>query len=495
MSMGDKKRLGNPQRTKNGIRWTRMLHGKRWTSPVYPSVTRDNEREAWALWSTRREEIVREHADNAKAEFEADPVRYDTHQQLLAITRVAKLIGDNDAVNLNHRLIDLLPKLDDLGIQQLRNELNIDDQFDPIQGQGIVLAEAHEALTPQAIDSHDTALLVEEWLSLRLGDVRAGEITVGTLDNYRNHLSHLVAFCPDIRNMTEKKLSEFRSLLQKGISEGASKYTMRDTLSVAKTFLEWCGDTAQVIEPLRTLRKRGTGISVPTKHIVVTWDDADIADLFTKVVGVQKLYYLLILNTGAYESDIGTWEKHTVNEKGKSIPTIDLASRTITFKRHKERNVLKVPTVTYRLWDETFLLLQAHISQHEGLLLTNASGTPLWVDEEKTNETKSKCKRKRINVIGRQFGRLKAANPNFGTLDNLRKTALTKLDDHNEYARYSKYFAGHSPDGVLGKFYVKPSQQQFDNAVIWLGNQFGFKSEGIGDEAQQAAPNENEQGG
>ncbi len=495
MSTGDKKRLGNPQRTKNGIRWTRMLHGKRWTSPVYPSATRDNEREAWALWNNRREEIEREHVENAKAEFEADPVRYDTHQQLLAITKVAKMIGDNDAVNLNHRLIDLLPKLDDLGIRQLRNELDIDDKFDPIQDQGTILADAHEALTPQAIDSHDTALLVEEWLSIRLGDVRSGEITVGTLDNYRNQLSHLVAFCPDIRNMTEKKLSEFRSLLQKRISDGASRYTMRDTLTTSKTFLEWCGDTAEVIEPLRTLRKRGTGISVPRKHIVVTWDDADVADLFGKVAGVRRLYYLLVLNTGAYESDIGTWTKYTVNEKGKRISAIDSANRTITFKRHKEQHIANVPTVTYRLWDETFQLLQENISQHETLVFTNVSGTPLWVDEEKTHETKSKYKRRRINVIGRQFGRLKASNPNFGTLDDLRKTALTKLDDHNEHARYSQYFAGHSPDSVLGKFYVKPSQQQFENAVVWLGNQFGFKSQCLIDESGQPDPNENERGG
>ena len=268
---------------------------------------------------------------------------------------------------------------------------------------------------------------------------------------------------------------QFRSELQ--LSDLA-KPSQRDVLTTVKAFLEWCSDTAQVIEPIASLRKRGTGIKVSSKKFIRIWKDDAVNDLFATVVDDTKkrLFYLLMLNTGAYESDIGTWTKHAVDDKGRKYKTFDKSAKTIRFKRHKEKDEPDVPTVTYRLWDETYELLLQHESSHPELLFTTSVNTCLW-RSDLNEETR---KRRAKNMIGKQYRDLRDSleKKDWGTLEDLRKTAVSKLDDHGEYARYSQHFAGHSPKGTTSRFYIKPSQIQFDNAVMWLGEQFGFRSTG-----------------
>lgn len=167
-------------------------------------------------------------------------------------------------------------------------------------------------------------------------------------------------------------------------------------------------------------------------------------------------------------------EKNATDDEGREYKTFDKTAKTLRFKRHKEKDEPDVPTVTYRLWDETCELLQHHESSHPELLLTTSVNTCLWRSD--LNETTRKRRAK--NMIGKQYRALRESleKKNWGTLEDLRKTAVSKFDDHGEYARYSQYFAGHSPVGTTNRFYMKPSQTQFNNAVIWLGEQFGFSS-------------------
>lgn len=118
----------------------------------------------------------------------------------------------------------------------------------------------------------ETKKLIDQWLVFRLAEVRSRSITAGTFDNNRSHLEAFADFCPDIRNADGLKFLEFRAELQGKIAEGGSPYSQRDRLATVKNFLEWCGDTAKVIEPITILRKRGTGIKVPTKRIITVWD-------------------------------------------------------------------------------------------------------------------------------------------------------------------------------------------------------------------------------
>lgn len=465
------KYFGKPEKIHGKIRYKKMHAGKQWKSTLFQKHSRDNEREAWKVFCSWRDERDRKAESEQIAAFKADPVRIDTFEKLQAFKGVASLIGDTKGIIWANDTLEILERANEQGVQEIREICRFDDA-DEFLEVGAVLVEANQKLVPQPLDEFATKKLIEEWLQHRLGDVRTGEVTAGTLDNYQAQLRHFANFCPDIRDANERLLLQFRSSLQEKIVTGGSAYTQRDTMSTAKAFLEWCSDTAKVIKPLSNLRKRGTGIKVSSKKSISIWEDALVHDLFETVTGQEKLFYLLMLNTGAYESDIGTWTKQYFDEKSqKRLQTFNREAKTITFKRHKERNVPEVPTVTYRLWGTTFSLLEQHISSHETLLLTSSTGTPLWIDTLKSDST-AKNKRHRKNLIGRQFYRLKTEHPNFGTLDDLRKTAVSKLDTHDSYARYSQYFAGHSPRGTTNQFYRKPSQKRFDEAVLWLGDQF-----------------------
>jgi hypothetical protein len=78
--------------------------------------------------------------------------------------------------------------------------------------------------------------------------------------------------------------------------------------------------------------------------------------------------------------------------------------------------------------------------------------------------------------IRRLLDKLARSHPGepFGSLSELRATASTMLDNHETYGRYAQHFLGHSPRSVAQSNYVSPSQTQFDKALIWLGEQFGF---------------------
>ncbi|WP_166820496.1 site-specific integrase [Thalassoroseus pseudoceratinae] len=429
----EKIKLGKPETLPSGkVRWRKSYNKQPWKSSAYDQESRRNRSLAWQEFIEWREKI--------KAKIEQEQT------------------ADVD--------LQALPKE---GFGSLRDIA--------LQNLGLTDFQATEARKNTAeSEVYETSKLIDQWLVFRLSDVRSKEITAGTLDNNRNQLQKFADFCPNILHADGMKFLEFRAKLQDQIAEGASEFTARDTLTTTKNFLEWCGDTAKVIEPISNLRKRGTGIRVPKKRIIKIWSDEAVEDLFRVVDGPKRLFYLLMLNSGCYEGDVGTWRHTATDDKGKTFNTFDPEARTIRFKRRKERDEEGVPTVTYRLWDETFELLEKYRSNHPEYLLTSEDNTVLYIEELHNDKTK-KNKRKRKNLIGRQFGRYrtKLKKKDFwGTLEDLRKTAITKLDGHDEFARYAQYFAGHSPRTITDQFYRVPSQDRFNAAVAWLGEQFGF---------------------
>jgi hypothetical protein len=49
----------------------------------------------------------------------------------------------------------------------------------------------------------------------------------------------------------------------------------------------------------------------------------------------------------------------------------------------------------------------------------------------------------------------------------------TLLGKHKDYGRFAPFFLGHSPRTVADRHYVAPSQELFDEAVLWMGKQLG----------------------
>lgn len=460
-------KLGKPDIQSSGrVRWQKTYKWTPWKSKTYDSDSRRNRSLAWAEFVEFRENVKRQLEAKQKKEDESHPLRKKLTEILCDEIELAEISEDHKQRAWATEILGIVRKADEKGLYEAAEILIPDENTLAFQAAYNTVKSVIKNGKKNGTE-YRTSELIKKWLVFRISDVKAGDITAGAMNNQRIQLERFELFCPNILHANGMKVAEFRAHLQ---SSDLAKTSQRDTLTTVKAFLEWCSDTAEIIDPIPNLRKRGTGIKVPTKKVISIWEDEDIKDLFDHAEGRHRLYYLLMLNTGAYESDIGTWTKNAIGDDGKKFQTFDKISKTITFKRHKEKDEEEVPTVRYRLWDETFSLLMEHESKHKELLLTTTVNTPLWKDELKDDKRSSK------RMIGKHYRqqRKKLEKTNWGTLDDLRKTSISKFDDHGEFARYSQHFAGHSPKGTTNRFYRKPSQKQFDNAVIWLGNQFGF---------------------
>ena len=174
------------------------------------------------------------------------------------------------------------------------------------------------------------------------------------------------------------------------------------------------------------------------------------------------LYILLCLNCGMRQSDIAALRQSEV----------DWEAGRIRRKRGKTKEHENVPVVDYLLWEETARLLRKYRSKHPELALTNENNNPLKC------ETIIDGKVKRLDNIRSAYLRLqmklKIPAKERKPLASLRATASTKLGDHSEFSRFAQFFLGHSPGTVADKHYVKPSGEQFDRAITWLGEALGI---------------------
>jgi hypothetical protein len=472
--MREKIDLGKPQILPSGkVRWRKSHNGNPWISPSYDIDSRRNMADAWALFVVFRDEIDAQEANKQ----EENPLRKELVEKLQDEITLAQINQDSSKEKRDLVKLKLVRTTDESNLPEIKELLfgisSLTNDFPDVDINTIKLMNSAANNVQQNVISNKrkrvvkTDELIEEWLRFRRVDNKAGDLSAGGFANIRRQVNKFGLFCPNILEANALRFAQYKAQLQ--LSD-MSRTAQRDDLTTAKAFLEWCSDTAEVIEPIKGLRKRGSGIKISKKKKIIIWDDEDVFDLLKTVKAEQKLYCLLILNTGAYESDIGTWKKFAIDDEGKRFQTFDKQARTIRFKRHKEKDVEGVPTVTYRLWNETYNLLCNHESKHETLLLTTSKNTRLWrrdLDEE-TGMLKAK------GMIGKDYRKLRAKlnKDNWGTLEDLRKTAISKLHESDRFARYGQYFAGHAPTDTINTFYVKPNQEKFDEAVIWLGEQF-----------------------
>jgi integrase len=175
-----------------------------------------------------------------------------------------------------------------------------------------------------------------------------------------------------------------------------------------------------------------------------------------------KLHVLLMLNCGYRAIDIATL-RETEIEDGRIIR-----------KRHKTKDLKHTPTVNYKLWGETRRLLDRWRTGKVIALVTKSGGRWSYGDlverEDGTEKTKQSD-----NIAG-SFRRIVREGLGIDRpYSLLRKTAASKLDEHPEFGRYAEHYLGEKPESVAKCHYITPSQDRFDAALAWLGEQFGIK--------------------
>jgi hypothetical protein len=150
---------------------------------------------------------------------------------------------------------------------------------------------------------------------------------------------------------------------------------------------------------------------------------------------------------------------------------VDWSGGRIVRKRSKTRDHQDVPTVDYKLWSSTLELLRQYRSGGEIVLLTETGNR--WAYEVMLDG-----KMKSTDNIASNYTHLKRKLKSKGfdakPLKLIRKTSASLLGSHEVYGRFTSHFLGHSPRSIADKHYVRPDQHLFDEAIGWLGQQYGF---------------------
>ncbi len=303
---------------------------------------------------------------------------------------------------------------------------------------------------------------IDDYLAFRRGKVASGRNTLGTFDTYRGRLlvfRKWIDPLASIDTLNEAIWERFYShLAQQVAQKEMTQSTMVGTMNAAREFIRsrW---ERKFIDLPRNLNSRALAVS-PALQDIILFTKEEIKKLFAKALPREEMYLLLMLNCGMYPVDIAMLRQTEV----------DWEAGRISRKRSKTRNRSEnVPCVDYPLWPRTFDLLKENRSNHRELVLLNYNGTPLWKEIEKDGKIF------RVSNIKCSFFRLQKKTKIKKSLKLLRKTAASTLEEHEVYGRYAEYFLGEAPSSVASRHYVKPSKEQFDAAVHYLGVQFGFE--------------------
>jgi integrase len=297
--------------------------------------------------------------------------------------------------------------------------------------------------------------------------VEAGGLSPGRASNQRILLGHFVAFAGEaasvdvitaevVQNYYVHCLGRVKERMADPQNKaGWGREYAKKVFGTARGFIHYLVEQGLIAAPAnldsRKLRFGAAPKAVPT------WTVEEFQKVLGAATGQLRLHLLLMANCGMTQVDVSELRDDEV----------DWQRSRIIRKRSKTADQKNVPTVEYPLWPRTFELLTEYRSGGERVLLTKRGHC--WVRSDWKDGRQISC-----DSIASVFLILKNRIGFSKPLKQLRKTAASLLDRHPEYGRYAQLFLGHAPRSVADKSYVKPSQDRFDEAVKWLGQQFGM---------------------
>jgi integrase len=306
--------------------------------------------------------------------------------------------------------------------------------------------------------------LVDQWLKARERKVATGDLSAKGHDNTVDCLNHFKNWVGDHLAATvidAKKWQAFWGFINQQVQDKVwSKDFARKVFSVARKFINWLIEM-DTLPPLKNLRSRdyefkNTARSVPTMTV------PEVRALVDAATGQLKLHILLMANCGMTQKDISDLRKDEV----------EWAEGRIVRKRSKTKDEANVPIVNYKLWPITLDLLRQHQEPEGELVLRTRSGRP-WVASEYSGGRLTSA-----DSISTNYGHLKKKLAKKGvqvqSLKVFRKTSATIMNSHAVFRGLTSLFLGHAPSSVADRHYAGAPEKLFDEAVTWLGREYGF---------------------
>jgi integrase len=302
---------------------------------------------------------------------------------------------------------------------------------------------------------------IGEWLSFLETRVKIKQIDILRYDSYRQHILRFERFAganEEIATIDEGMLERYHAHLALKIAENEMGHaTANQALMTCKQFINWMVQR-KWINPLGNIKSKALTIGIPTKKVEI-FEVYEIRRLIEAANEKQKLFILLMINCGFYQSDI--------SDLGESEIDWDLGIIT----RTRSKNSSQI--VRYILWQDTLDLLKKYrakisVKNEKGdrRVLLNEANQPLL------HFAKTEKGVKRSDSIGMQLYRLRQKTKIKKSILHLRKTSATLLASHKSYKYYVQYFLAQSPKTIADKRYVIPNDEEFFEALIWLQSKY-----------------------
>lgn len=459
-------------------RWRKMYRGQVFTVSAQSLNVSDSKegsyRAANEWWQQKKAEIDAQ-ADADKPHRRDYEIALQLRREMLEWMSLEPdaLKDDDDLRNIHDRIVREVRQLEAEFARPTPPALNAPGRIlvDPVgnmdSGVKLVWLERVESLRDHRrwtqATGHDASVAakVDEYLERRRADVGAGQIKSATYKAIRDRLPHFKTYAGnlDASKIDERTLSGYQSNLTARVAAGdCSPQYAAHLLSAAKALVRWLW-RERVLEHLpRNLD--GLTIRVPLKEIK-TFEVSEVKTLLKAASERTRVFMLLMINCGMYQSDIAALKPSQVDwERGR-----------ISRKRTKGEDYANAPTVNYVLWPETVRLLKEYGRQDGPLVFMNKNGSPIY-----RRPVKADGKVGNVDNIKKAYERLckKLKIDDRKPLMCLRKTSATLLETHEVFGRFAQYFLGQAPASVAEERYSRPSKEQFDRAMNWLGQKYGL---------------------
>jgi integrase len=283
----------------------------------------------------------------------------------------------------------------------------------------------------------------------------AGKTTLGTYKQKEVHLKALQRLLnckEDVATIDNAWLLKLHDkLIDDKIAKASSGAYQGNVMKYALQFVRWLAMSDKIKRP--TILDEKGGLSIPTEDREPEAMPVEVFNmLIAKAPERLKLYLLLMLNCGMYQSDISDLKQSEVDwQKG----TITRYRSKVSKNRSQKATARKV---TYLLWKDTMTLLKKHKSDTERVLVDD-KGNPLVNKNEIDKDT-----------VADAFDRFRKEHfPDCKfPLKSIRKLGSTTLSQSERFAKYVGMYLSHRPSGVAEVHYLGTDQAGFAKAMAYL---------------------------
>ncbi len=422
-------------------RWRKMYRGKIYTISCdalgCPGNKADSYQTANAWWTAKKAEIDNQQPSGKWSheirtlEQRRDWVR--AHGQADKASGYTSLIRDLSG-----------GKMDDLHSSIVAQMIHPSDQADAVWNDRLSRDQ------PRVPEERLMGKQIDRYLEFQMARAKNNQISVPEYDQIRVCLNAFRIWVGEeclIDSVSPDRWEAwYVHLLKADISTEYKKKQFRH----ARNLLMWLAEKGS-IQPALNLHARRYRFTGGHKKVPTIPVD-EIRKILSSARGVLRLHLLLFLNCGMTQQDVS--DLHPTE--------VDWQSGRITRRRSKTEKMEQTPIVCYKLWKEAFELLKKFGHRDGDHVLLTHTGRP-WVRDEIVNG-----KRRKSDSIKSLYKHLKVAP----TLKLYRKTGATNLN--KQYPDCVELYLGHAPRTVTQRSYVDPDVQRFDEAIEWLGQQFGL---------------------